>query len=194
VVATRRVWSQLATLWSVGSQAPYPTWCREYATKCLSAAALVPCLNDRLPTMVALLCTMMEADATTVQRESVKVNDVREATTRCSCCQLVNVPGLPERSDSANMFVRCIRLDQGLSCLLLVFGQSAIDKAADAARDLDTVTDLLGKAKLDVNGDGEARAVEASAASLGRIPRRSVVLLLVDKCLAIMRQAVADRR
>jgi hypothetical protein len=92
------------------------------------------------------------------------------------------------------MFVRCIRLDQGLSCLLLVFGQSAIDKAADAARDLDTVTDLLGKAKLDVNGDGEARAVEASAASLGRIPRRSVVLLLVDKCLAIMRQAVADRR
>ena len=40
----------------------------------MSAATLVPCLKERLPTLVALMCTMMEADAIAVQRESIKAS------------------------------------------------------------------------------------------------------------------------
>ena len=61
-----------------------------------------------------------------------------------------------------------------------------IDEAAAAARNLDSITDQLGQAKL--------QDETAPAASPGGLPQRSVVLLMADKCLAIMRKVSSSDR
>lgn len=77
-----------------------------------------------------------------------------------------------------------------------MFGQIEIDEAEATAQRLDSITYQLGQSKLQdvVDGGLSPDAMTARAASLGGLPHRSIVLLMADKCHAIMRKVALSKQ
>ena len=192
---------------------------REYATRCLSAAGLVPCLRPRLPTLVPLLRAMMEEDVPAIQQEAVQVRRHLLLECRRTGCRL------------RYLFKLVFPHPQGLCALVLVYGQPTVDQAAAAvpplrpsphhqggipggeAPQVDGIAEMLRRTAIDDGDDdtgtdegaepapdarqGSARGSEAAAAAIASPPAlllasRSIVLLLVDKCREVMPSAVAS--